>query len=64
MTGNYKLFAVRFDNPKWHPGDDPLEVILLGEYDSWAKAVESEAELMKQGPFALDDRWAFRIISD
>ena len=60
----YKLYAVRFDSPNWHPGDGHLEIIHLGDYDSYEEASKAQTETSQSGPFALDDRWAFRITSD
>lgn len=60
----YKLYAVRFDSPNWYPNERPLEVIDLGDYSSWGDAIAAENDLITNGPFALDDRWAFRILND
>jgi hypothetical protein len=60
----YSLFATRFTTRDWLPGDDPLEVIHLGDYNTFEEASKAQTEACQSGPFALDDRWAFRIISD
>lgn len=64
MIGKYVLFATRFTTRDWHPGDDPLEVIRLGEYNTFDEASRAQTEASQSGPFALDDRWAFRIIKE
>lgn len=60
----YKLYAISFDSPNWHPGDNPLDVIHLGDYNTFEEASRAQTEASQSGPFALDDSWAFRILND